>query len=91
MLMTLTGNILQKFGGLADLSVAELNMYLTERCGMSAEDVRKTGFDKKRKTKLIKENIMCGHPQNASISMKMIIQSNDNSSGGSKPLPAVPP
>lgn len=28
-------------GGLADLSVAELNLYLTELCGMSVQETKK--------------------------------------------------
>ena len=84
---------LATFGGLADLSVAELNMYLTEHCSMSVADIRKKGFGKKQKVKLIKENIMCGHSmsQNASASLKMTIPSKDDGESGSKPLPAVPP
>lgn len=73
---------------MADLSVAELNMYLTEHCSMSVGDIRKKGFNKK-KVKLIKEN-MCRESQNASISLKMTIQSNKSSENGSKSLSAVP-
>lgn len=84
---------LATFGGLADLSVAELNMYLTEHCSMSVADIRKKGFDKKQKVKLIKENIMCGYSvsQNASVSLKMTIECKDDSESCSKPLPVVPP
>ena len=59
---------LAKYGGLADLSVAELNLYLTELCGMSVEETKKKGFDKKKKANLIKENFMCGHIPNAGVS-----------------------
>ena len=57
---------------------------------MSVADIRKKGFGKKQKVKLIKENIMCGHlmSQNASASLNMTIPSEDGESG-SKPLPAV--
>ena len=83
---------LATYGGLADLSVAELNMFLTEHCSMSVADIRMKGFGKKQKVKL-KENIMCGDSmsQNASASLKMTIPSKDDGESVSKPLPAVPP
>lgn len=39
---------LATFSGLANLSFAELNMYLTENCNMSLADIRKTEFGKKQ-------------------------------------------
>jgi hypothetical protein len=59
---------------------------------MSVADIRKKGFGKKQKVKLIKENIMCGHSvsQNASVSLKMTIESKDDSeSGPSLCLPSL--
>lgn len=58
---------------------------------MSEEEMGGKGFDMNRKTKLIEENILRGHSQNTSISLKMTMQSNDNGSSGTKPLPAVLP
>ena len=75
---------LAKYGGLADLSVAELNLYLTKRSGMSAQDTKKKGLDKKKKVKLAKEDIMCGYTRNAGVSLKMTI-SNRNTHPNSLP------